>query len=92
MCQTLEALLSLLLEAFAGVDWEGPATWGRRPMQTRETGNKEQSRMKGERRESVGEEMMFVLSVLGQILVEVADAQVSMCQSLEALLSLSLEA
>ena len=48
--------------------------------------------MMGERRESVGEEMMFVLSVLGQILIEVADAQVSMCQSLEVLLSLSLEA
>ena len=48
--------------------------------------------MKGEQRESVGEEMTLVLSVLGQILVEVADAQVSMCQSLEALLSLLLEA
>ena len=48
--------------------------------------------MKGERREIVGEEMMLVLSVLGQILFEVADAQVSMCQSLEALLSLLLEA
>ena len=48
--------------------------------------------MKGERPEIVGEEMMLVLSVLGQILFEVADAQVSMCQSLEGLLSLLLEA
>jgi Arf-GAP/coiled-coil/ANK repeat/PH domain-containing protein len=45
-----------------------------------------------ERRESVGEEMTNVLAVLGEILDEVADAQVSMCQSLEASLSLSLEA
>ena len=36
--------------------------------------------------------MTLVLSVLGQILVGVADAQVSMCQSLEALLLLLLEA
>ena len=36
--------------------------------------------------------MTLVLSVLGHKLVEVADAQVSMCQSLEALLSLLLEA
>ena len=48
--------------------------------------------MKGEQCESVGEEMMLVLSVLGQILVELADAQVSMFQILEALLSLLLEA
>ena len=47
--------------------------------------------MMGERRESVGEEMTFVLSVLGQILVKVTGTQVSTCQSLEALLSLSLE-
>ena len=36
----------------------GAATRGRRPVQMREAGNKEQSRMKGERREIVGEEMM----------------------------------
>ena len=48
--------------------------------------------MKRNQCESVGEEMTLVLSVLGQILVKVADAQVSMCQSLEALLSLLLEA
>ena len=53
---------------------EGPATWGRRPAQAGEAGNKEQSLMKGEQRESVGEEMTLVLSLLGQILVEVADA------------------
>ena len=48
--------------------------------------------MKGEQRETVGGEMMLVLSVLGQILFKVANAQVSMCQGLEALLSLLLEA
>ena len=52
----------------------------------------EQLRVINERRESVGEEMTNVLAVLGEILDEVADAQVSMCQSLEASLSLSLEA
>lgn len=52
----------------------------------------EQMRVMKERKESVGEEMTNVLSVLGDILDEVADAQVSMCQSLEASLSLSLEA
>eukprot|EP00579_Thalassiosira_antarctica_P017590 CAMPEP_0201928000 /NCGR_PEP_ID=MMETSP0903-20130614/19951_1 /ASSEMBLY_ACC=CAM_ASM_000552 /TAXON_ID=420261 /ORGANISM="Thalassiosira antarctica, Strain CCMP982" /LENGTH=289 /DNA_ID=CAMNT_0048466345 /DNA_START=79 /DNA_END=945 /DNA_ORIENTATION=+ len=58
-----------------------------------ETGeNDEQLGVINERRESVGEEMTSVLSVLGEILDEVADAQVSMCQSLEASLSLSLEA
>ena len=35
--------------------------------------------MKREQRESVGEDMTLVLSVLGQIQVEGADAQVSMC-------------
>ena len=52
----------------------------------------DQLRVMKERRESVGEEMTNVLAVLGEILDEVADAQVSMCQSLEASLSLSLEA
>mmetsp|Transcript_9242 Transcript_9242/g.13860 ORF Transcript_9242/g.13860 Transcript_9242/m.13860 type:complete len:924 (-) Transcript_9242:1060-3831(-) len=52
----------------------------------------DQHRIMKERRESVGEEMTNVLAVLGEILDEVADAQVSMCQSLEASLSLSLEA
>ena len=45
-----------------------------------------------ERRQSIGDEMVSVLSVLGEILDEVADAQSSLCQSLEASLSLSLEA
>ncbi|KAL7545384.1 hypothetical protein ACHAWF_008735 [Thalassiosira exigua] len=49
-------------------------------------------RLARERRQSVGDEMASVLGVLGEILDEVADAQVSMCQSLEASLSLSLEA
>ena len=52
----------------------------------------DQHRIMKERRESVGEEMTNVLAVLVEILDEVADAQVSMCQSLEASLSLSLEA
>lgn len=52
----------------------------------------EQMRVMKERQESIGDEMTSVLSVLGEILDEVADAQVSMCQSLEASLSLSLEA
>ena len=54
--------------------------------------NDEQLRIMKERQESIGDEMTSVLSVLGEILDEVADAQVSMCQSLEASLSLSLEA
>ena len=45
-----------------------------------------------ERRQSIGDEMASVLSALGEILDEVADAQSSLCQSLEASLSLSLEA
>lgn len=45
-----------------------------------------------ERRQSIGDEMVSVLSVLGEILDEVADAQSSLCQSLQASLSLSLEA
>lgn len=44
-----------------------------------------------ERKESVGEEMGSVLDVLGSILDEVADAQIQMCESLEASLSMSLE-
>ena len=51
-----------------------------------------QMRVMQERQESIGDEMTSVLSVLGEILDEVADAQASMCQSLEASLSLSLEA
>jgi len=47
--------------------------------------------MLDERKKSVGSEMVGVLQVLGKILDEVADAQVSMCTSLEASLSLSLE-
>ena len=57
-----------------------------------ETDQDEQLRVMTERQESIGDEMTSVLSVLGEILDEVADAQVSMCQSLEASLSLSLEA
>ena len=45
-----------------------------------------------ERAAAVGGEMTAVLAVLGELLDEVASAQVSMCQSLEASLSLSLEA
>jgi len=44
-----------------------------------------------QRKVSLGEEMTGVLAILGQILDEVADAQVQMCESLEASLSLSLE-
>jgi len=44
-----------------------------------------------ERKKSVGDEMVGVLQVLGKILDEVADAQMLMCQTLEASLSLSLE-
>jgi len=47
--------------------------------------------IQAERRESIGEEMGGVLQVLGQILDEVATAQMQMCESLEASLSLSLE-
>jgi len=65
---------------------------GGRSSESGEEIDDEQLRMASERRESVGEEMTSVLSVLGEILDEVADAQVSMCQSLEASLSLSLEA
>lgn len=52
--------------------------------------DKERSLMK-ERRKSVGEDMVNVLGILGQILDEVADAQVQMCESITASLSLSLE-
>jgi len=45
-----------------------------------------------ERKSSVGEEMAGVLHVLGKVLDEIADAQILMCESLEASLSLSLEA
>lgn len=45
-----------------------------------------------ERKASVGEEMAGVLQVLGNVLDEIADAQMLMCESLEASLSLSLEA
>lgn len=45
-----------------------------------------------ERKNSVGEEMVGVLEVLGNVLDEIADAQMLMCESLEASLSLSLEA
>lgn len=44
-----------------------------------------------ERRESVGDEMGGVLQVLGEVLDEVAVAQMQMCESLEASLSLTLE-
>lgn len=44
-----------------------------------------------ERKTSVGEEMVGVLQVLGNVLDEIADAQMLMCESLEASLSLSLE-
>jgi len=37
-----------------------------------------------ERQESIGDEMTSVLSMLGEVLEEVADAQISMCQSLDA--------
>jgi len=45
-----------------------------------------------ERQESVGSEMMAVLSTLGEVLDEIADAQVQMCETLEASLAHSLEA
>ena len=44
------------------------------------------------RRESVGEEMTMTLALLGEILESLASSQLSMCQSIEASLSLSLEA
>uniref|UniRef100_A0A7S4HYM5 Arf-GAP domain-containing protein n=1 Tax=Odontella aurita TaxID=265563 RepID=A0A7S4HYM5_9STRA len=45
-----------------------------------------------ERKSAVGEEMGGVLKVLGEVLDEVADAQMQMCESLEASLSQTLEA
>ena len=45
-----------------------------------------------ERKKSVGKEMVSILEVLGNVLDEIADAQMLMCESLEASLSLSLEA
>jgi len=45
-----------------------------------------------ERKEAIGDEMGTVLFTLGEVLDEIADAQISMCESLEASLSLSLEA
>ncbi|KAI2500952.1 Arf-like protein [Fragilaria crotonensis] len=45
-----------------------------------------------ERQEAVGEEMMVVLSTLGEVLDEIANAQVQMCENLESSLSHSLEA
>jgi hypothetical protein len=44
------------------------------------------------RRESIGEEMTMTLALLGEILESLASSQLSMCQSIEASLSLSLEA
>jgi len=44
-----------------------------------------------ERKKSVGDEMVGVLQVLGDVLDEIADAQLLMVESLEASLSLSLE-
>ena len=44
-----------------------------------------------ERKKSVGDEMVAVLEVLGNVLDEIADAQMLMCESVEASLSLSLE-
>ena len=52
----------------------------------------EQACLMKERQQSVGEEIASVLSTLGDILDEVADAQVTLCQNLEASLSISLEA
>lgn len=52
----------------------------------------EQSCIMKERQQSVGLEIASVLSTLGDILDEVADAQVTLCQNLEASLSISLEA
>lgn len=51
---------------------------------------KERTLMK-DRRKSVGDDMANVLGILGQILDEVADAQVQMCESINASLSISLE-
>mmetsp|Transcript_22058 Transcript_22058/g.32847 ORF Transcript_22058/g.32847 Transcript_22058/m.32847 type:complete len:869 (-) Transcript_22058:3744-6350(-) len=45
-----------------------------------------------ERREAVGDDMATVLFTLGEVLDEIANAQVQMCESLEASLSGSLEA
>lgn len=44
------------------------------------------------RKESIGEEMTMTLGLLGEILEGLASSQLSMCQSIEASLSLSLEA
>lgn len=55
-------------------------------------GSKDDGRILRERQEAVGEEMMVVLKTLGEVLDEIADAQVQMCESLEASLSHSLEA
>ena len=52
----------------------------------------EQAYLMKERQQSVGEEIASVLSSLGDILDEVADAQMTLCQNLEASLSISLEA
>jgi len=52
----------------------------------------EETQVLSERQEAVGEEMMTVLKTLGEVLDEIADAQVQMCESLEASLSHSLEA
>eukprot|EP00547_Thalassionema_nitzschioides_P006881 CAMPEP_0194199544 /NCGR_PEP_ID=MMETSP0156-20130528/523_1 /TAXON_ID=33649 /ORGANISM="Thalassionema nitzschioides, Strain L26-B" /LENGTH=834 /DNA_ID=CAMNT_0038924459 /DNA_START=118 /DNA_END=2622 /DNA_ORIENTATION=+ len=55
-------------------------------------GSEDDSRILRERQEAVGDEMMVVLKTLGEVLDEIADAQVQMCESLEASLSHSLEA
>ncbi len=52
----------------------------------------EQAYLMKERQQCVGEEIASVLSSLGDILDEVADAQLTLCQNLEASLSISLEA
>ena len=53
------------------------------------SGGNEEERL---RRESIGEEMTATLASLGDILESLASSQLQMCQSLEASLSLSLEA
>ena len=93
-CGALMAEATRRLSGACRLNPPGGVNGGRASESGEETPGEEEetARVMNERRESVGEEMTSVLSVLGEILDEVADAQVSMCQSLEASLSLSLEA
>lgn len=69
-----------------GDDISGGGSFDEKNLDTKERNLYEQ------RKKSVGNEMVGVLEVLGKVLDEVADAQISMCEALEASLSLSLEA